>query len=61
MIKTSKNTVYDDKDTLLILGHEEWYCFGQTIDHFSWDTSKIIEYIVDGPNWAVEEVEARKK
>ena len=61
MIKFSDKSVWDENSTLLVDEKKKLTVAGWcgTIFSFPFHTKVLIHFIVDGPNWAVEEVESR--
>ena len=55
---TDEIVSFDRYTTLMVHGQDDWYYEGYRIFCHCWGL-EIVEYTIDGPNWAVEEVEAR--
>ena len=58
MIELNYDTVRLINRTLLVKGNKTYDVFYGTIMFYVW-TSIIRRYVIDGPNWAVEEAESR--
>ena len=60
MVELDNREILDEKATLLVKGNKEWHHIHSWIVNFLWENYTIINHLVDGPNWAVEEAESRQ-
>ena len=56
----NSDCLWDIRRTLLVIGSNIYWCLAQRIHVDETPIGEILEYIIDGPNWLVEEVEARQ-